>query len=66
MSIARNILDHVLRGLFSEARFRRDHPCDTAELFAWRKRYWEERGRPVLARIAERREQRWRERCGKR
>lgn len=59
----REIADVVFRGIGSEAQWRRDHPCETAEMFRDRAKYWTGRGRRALARIATRRARRWERRC---
>lgn len=63
MSILRDLGDALLRGLGAERRYRLEHPCETADEFEARCAYWIRRGRPVLARIAARRAELWRERC---
>ena len=52
MMLWRNIADALLRGIGTEARYRRDHPCETAAEFRGRQLYWEGCGRKVLARTA--------------
>lgn len=63
MSVLRNVADAVLRGIGAEARYRREHPCETADLFEQRAQFWDGLGRPVLASIARRRAARWQLRC---
>jgi len=63
MSIWRNIADAIVRGIGSEVRYRREHPCETAREFRGREKFWEQQGRPVLRNIARRRAERWAARC---
>ena len=59
MSVWRNIVDVVTRGIASERTYRREHPAETAQMFRRRESYWRGCGRLGLARIASRRAARW-------
>ncbi len=63
MSALRQIIDLVTRGIGTEARYRREHPCETEKMFRARATFWSGRGRKVLANIATRRADRWAARC---